>query len=806
MSVLLTIAPVLAVADEIMEVVKDVADKIVQQLPMDKKIVLKSLSADKTGLPEDFLRRLVSDFEASLLVKSKFSIDLLNRTTTEDLWEEATEFGDANFTKLYEASKADIMMLLNSRATLKGFEISASAYELVGANSGKLIASSGVVSLEIDLKNTLGVDIKNIDNQVADIITKIQKIARSGGLIEGPADFADFYHNARIYQQRGQNDYALANYQEAIELENLFYDPLYDYLELLVAKFGLRLAEVAFENQMQNSLTEEQVAFASVYFSQSVVDFFPTSIVPKYDVESDTYIDPKFLKSDEPYFRGFSPPTHALFLKKYGDTLQSAFELESFSDFSAQSEDIAQTAKLAARYLLSRSANEVLNSYQSGQIGKFFIDDLKGSVFIDSDKTKQYLKAARAAYFAPRSFTHFYGTSGLIATGGITEEESGVDTTIFRMSEKTNVTIDNDFLSAAKDAVDGYSGENLDPDHWDNVRYPCGYGGSFVDGNKTALGPSVVAEKKFPNVRHSVLGPFQIPRTIVFPIYADKCIEHFANIGMPKSIDKEYYTPAKSFEPAIDYRGRKEKNGITLVGFNISIFDDVDTSQPILLNVVTPDPGEGGASYTVDITADGTQFANGLFWLQTPEDQALLKVYLPKVLTTDGIVQSSIAYDVKEHIPSFVSYYDMRGEYQNLAISEMDLFFVKEAVALETLERKFFDQYILDFPGSISSINLSELSAMYKASTSNDRRYLQKSLLDMGFYKSSVDGKWGKGTESAFRQLFDYLDSYYPDRQYLADFGLNDGDISRDEFVNFWNKMYGCDEGMLLSITSACGS
>ena len=50
--------PALATADEVTEVVDDVAAKLVQQLPMDKKIALKSLSPDETGLPEDFLRKL----------------------------------------------------------------------------------------------------------------------------------------------------------------------------------------------------------------------------------------------------------------------------------------------------------------------------------------------------------------------------------------------------------------------------------------------------------------------------------------------------------------------------------------------------------------------------------------------------------------------------------------------------------------------------------------------------------------------------------------------------------------------------
>ena len=38
-----------AAADEVTDVVNDVAEKLIQQLPMDKKIALKSLSPEETS-------------------------------------------------------------------------------------------------------------------------------------------------------------------------------------------------------------------------------------------------------------------------------------------------------------------------------------------------------------------------------------------------------------------------------------------------------------------------------------------------------------------------------------------------------------------------------------------------------------------------------------------------------------------------------------------------------------------------------------------------------------------------------------
>ena len=98
-------------ADEVSDAVNGIAAGLVEQLPMDQKIALKSLSPDETGLPEDFLRRLTSDLEAALLTESGFEINLANRATMEDVWQEAIEFNNANFDELYQSADADVMLM-----------------------------------------------------------------------------------------------------------------------------------------------------------------------------------------------------------------------------------------------------------------------------------------------------------------------------------------------------------------------------------------------------------------------------------------------------------------------------------------------------------------------------------------------------------------------------------------------------------------------------------------------------------------------------------------------------------------------
>ncbi|WP_375698441.1 peptidoglycan-binding protein [Pseudophaeobacter sp. TrK17] len=240
-STYLTFAPLAAVADEaeMKAQVAEISAGLVERLPMDQKIVLKALSPEQSGLPEDFLRKLTSDLEAALLVASEFNINLANRLSTEDLWSEATEFGDADFENLYAASQADIMLMLTPRATGAGVEISITAYRLLGDDAGQVIASSGSVVLAMDMENSLGVDVNSLNDQMAQVLAEIEKVGQTGGLITSPSTYAEYYHNARILQQRGEIDLAMANLEEALSKSQYpFIDPVQDLYDLAYTKYG----------------------------------------------------------------------------------------------------------------------------------------------------------------------------------------------------------------------------------------------------------------------------------------------------------------------------------------------------------------------------------------------------------------------------------------------------------------------------------------------------------------------------------------------------------------------------------------
>jgi hypothetical protein len=198
--------------------IETIAETLVPNLPSDKKVVLKTISSEDSGLPADFLRKLTSDLEAALLVASEFEIELVNRQTTEEIWAEAIEFNNANFEALQAASGADVALMLNARATEAGVEIALTAYSLDAADAGKVLASSGSTVLALDMQQNVGVDVNSLNDQMAQVLAEIEKVGQTGGLISDPNTYAEYYHNARILQQRGEVDLAIVNMQLAIEI------------------------------------------------------------------------------------------------------------------------------------------------------------------------------------------------------------------------------------------------------------------------------------------------------------------------------------------------------------------------------------------------------------------------------------------------------------------------------------------------------------------------------------------------------------------------------------------------------------
>ena len=343
------VASLNAAADEVTDVINEVAAKLVQQLPMDKKIALKSLSPEETGLPEDFLRKLTSDLEAALLTASDFEINLANRLSLEEVWQEAIEFNNADFDDLYKDANADVMLMMSPRAISKGVEIAITAYALTGDSVGKTLASSGSVLLPIDLQANLGVDVNDLNKQMAQVLAEIEKVGQTGGLISNPNTYAEFYHNARLLQQRGEVDLAIANLEQAIKHGNnngfMFFDPIFDFSTLIKAKYGERGALKYVEKRLKKDVS--------------------TLVGITLSLLNDDSWDSKYLVQDINSGKDFPPALLALWLK------------HNFEHYGNESTIVMMGVR--------RKVSEfIIKSKKTGQFYNDFIDNVRASNFLDT--------------------------------------------------------------------------------------------------------------------------------------------------------------------------------------------------------------------------------------------------------------------------------------------------------------------------------------------------------------------------------------------------------------------------------------
>ena len=377
-------------ADEVTDVVNDVAAKLVQQLPMDKKIALKSLSPDETGLPEDFLRKLTSDLEAGLLTASGFEINLANRTTMEDVWQEAIEFNNADFDDLYKDANADVMMMISPRAISTGVEIAITAYALTGSNVGKTLASSGSVLLPIDLQANLGVNVNDLNQQMSQVLAEIEKVGQTGGLISNPNTYAEFYHNARILQQRGEVDLAMRNYEQALELgrDFEFVDPLMDLIDLASARYGSQNVGAYVNNKIFDKLSPDLQEFSLIYSDSSKILNFLTT-------EDTTKIADKFT------------PSLVLWLN------QSWRDLNLEDNF--RSEITADSSFYVRDFFLLEVTRRIQSELSNGSLQKFFIDDIRALALVDVQKLNAIEKTLNRFEFVMGDLNYQVGSGDLYA-------------------------------------------------------------------------------------------------------------------------------------------------------------------------------------------------------------------------------------------------------------------------------------------------------------------------------------------------------------------------------------------------------
>ena len=785
--VLSVIAPFTAIADEVTDVVNDIASKLVLQLPMNKKIALKSLSPDETGLPEDFLRKLTSDLEAALLLASDFEINLANRATMEDVWQEAIEFNNANFDELYKKANSDIMMVISPRAIANGVEIAISAYALTGEDVGKVLASSGSVLLPIDLKQNLGIDVKNLNQQMVEILEEIEKVGQTGGLISNPNTYAEFYHNARVLQQSGDVDLSMRNYEQALAKGYLFVDPLLNLLKLANARYGEKGTQQFFEKKIKDNIPEELSEVAEIYLGLRLIS----------DVYSIKDIAEK---------RVFSPTLAAWLSKK---------SIEVIADNTKYNE-----RSYKEDYFFMEASRIVVNSYKTSEFQSYFIDKVAATKFVNIASLEASLKRLNRFEYTAYLVDHKSKTAQNFVKISECVSESWGDT-----SSPSDVKLELETSFVSK--IEKISGRLGARPLCNAAGYNNGIDATESDGwSSSSYGFSV----------SNILGTGETNECRFTPemdrlVFADLCKE-------------ERYT---------------------VLG-QLLITDSVDTKKPIIVSLGIG--LDNTFFYKTDISIDGTYVSELPAPITMSNEEGMLyhKAHPNKWFFAPGIIQSSLQtnemYGILYPAPFIgqIEYTDIYGQkkvVQNAMISSFSCCWGDESGdPMQQRENFGWDRTGKAFPiinsnpdydiplvfygpgwpylsgerqdmlrelhntfspidryseveenedVSRPELKISMIEAVFKSETLQNRRSLQQGLKNLGFYEySSIDGKWGKGTKNAFEQMFAYLNKYYPDREYVSDFGFDDEKITQKEFINFWVSTMGCDPEKLLSITSAC--
>ena len=99
-----------AVAEEQSKVFDDFAGEMLETIDPNVKVAIQPFNSKKVDLPEKITTGFNNRLVDSLLKKSNFKINIIERAKLEDIWQEAEEFGDADFEKLVKEAVAEILV------------------------------------------------------------------------------------------------------------------------------------------------------------------------------------------------------------------------------------------------------------------------------------------------------------------------------------------------------------------------------------------------------------------------------------------------------------------------------------------------------------------------------------------------------------------------------------------------------------------------------------------------------------------------------------------------------------------------
>lgn len=103
------------------------AANLLTSLPPTGTYAIKNVNDTGSGVPEDLLAQINSSLQSSLMVASDFQINLIDQGQQSAAWANAVEFNGADFEEIVSQSAFSALIIVNSRATQTGLELSLQA-------------------------------------------------------------------------------------------------------------------------------------------------------------------------------------------------------------------------------------------------------------------------------------------------------------------------------------------------------------------------------------------------------------------------------------------------------------------------------------------------------------------------------------------------------------------------------------------------------------------------------------------------------------------------------------------------------
>lgn len=804
------------------------------------------------------LEKFIVDLSKSGILKiTNFKTKVIDLSQLEMVWEKDIEFNSSSFEDIFKKSKFETLFVIDYSSTLNGFEIALNLYAMDEDQIGSVIASVPATMLLFDWKANEEVEVLTASESKL-LNEKIDAVLNQQIIVENAETFEEHFANYKLLEARDRRLESLGSLIEAIKLKPYLVDLVQTATQLSRGYFGSD-ANIFLKDRLYSSLDHELEKYSQLLLDPNFEIFDDCDLdVPRLDqcsISVDGIRFPQllnlFLKTQGRRFAQNKKNWGVEEVREYILLQASRRVVEDYKDGSFSNnyfDKVKASTDIDIRLALDIEAELNTAGYDQVKVLSYVLGSgsewtLPEMEIVDEGGLKQLLFKQQEENSTSELLKMRYQTTGL----SVFDSDKKSFSPFREKISLLELYFPAEFMTGGqKDIIAFLDIYDLGPCEISRGGIP------ILEGHKIKNTIDIFA------VDYPLQSGKYLPNNTMTKNYSGNFVKQHADFFFESYSDRLLWADfcilsmmrnAQEKREIDDYvKLRYLDDGTPVFDFSaisgLFITDSVDVNQPILLN--TNRYGENSASWArLDISKDGTLFdPNGLNLDTTQFVRGLGfdVLHSNDWLYVPGIVQSSIGLNEIHEIQYTDIYgnkktvYPKKGNGRSSGgqrtggeIDRMDGWYIDDehilkpkAQFLKNLEynldlfaamnielsipnliRKADENF--EIPKLLPPVQVSEIKTIFYSERVRWRRNIQENLRSLGIYKGTIDGKWGKGTEAGFQKLFKYLDRYYRYREYVSDYGFDDGEITRDEFMTFWTGMYGCNDGQLLSITSVCG-